>query len=86
MTFPPTASSGLTATTTKTASSPSLARTKHSDDFLVVVCNFTPQPRYDYWVGVPKPGYYKELLNSDASQYGGSGLGNDGGKSTPRLG
>lgn len=55
---------------------------KHSDDFLVVVCNFTPQPRYDYWVGVPKPGYYKELLNSDASQYGGSGLGNDGGKST----
>jgi 1,4-alpha-glucan branching enzyme len=55
---------------------------KHSDDFLVVVCNFTPQPRYDYWVGVPKPGYYRELLNSDAEQYGGSGLGNEGGKHT----
>ena len=53
---------------------------KYSDDFLVVVCNFTPQPQYDYWVGVPKPGYYKALLNSDDAQYGGSGLGNDGSK------
>jgi 1,4-alpha-glucan branching enzyme len=31
---------------------------------------------------VPKPGYYRELLNSDAEQYGGSGLGNEGGKHT----
>ena len=53
---------------------------KYSDAFLVVVCNFTPQPQYDYWVGVPKPGYYKALLNSDDAQYGGSGLGNDGSK------
>jgi len=53
---------------------------KYSDDFLVVVCNFTPQPLYDYWVGVPQVGYYRELFNSDALKYGGSGVGNQGGK------
>jgi len=53
---------------------------KYSDDFLVVVCNFTPQPLYDYWVGVPQAGYYRELFNSDALKYGGSGVGNQGGK------
>ncbi|OFV96178.1 MAG: 1,4-alpha-glucan branching enzyme [Acidobacteria bacterium RIFCSPLOWO2_12_FULL_54_10] len=43
------------------------------------VCNFTPVPRYDYRLGVPKAGYWKEELNSDATLYGGSGLGNGGG-------
>ncbi|MGP1384179.1 MAG: 1,4-alpha-glucan branching protein GlgB [Thainema sp.] len=57
-----------------------LRKDKHSNDFLVTVCNFMPRPHYDYWVGVPKPGYYKELLNSDAQKYGGSGVGNYGGK------
>ncbi|WP_346291946.1 1,4-alpha-glucan branching protein GlgB [Sphaerothrix gracilis] len=57
-----------------------LRKDKYSDDFVVTVCNFTPIPQYDYWVGVPEAGYYKELLNSDAEIYGGSGLGNYGGQ------
>ena len=59
-----------------------IRRDKHSDDCVVTVCNFTPQPQYDYWVGVPQPGYYKELLNSDAAIYGGSGVDNGGGQHT----
>jgi 1,4-alpha-glucan branching enzyme len=46
---------------------------------LLVVCNFTPVPRHNYRVGVPKPGFWKEILNSDAKEYGGSGQGNLGG-------
>ena len=46
--------------------------------FAVVVCNFTPVPRHGYRVGVPRTGTYREILNSDASEYGGSGLGNLG--------
>ena len=49
-------------------------------DEIVVVCNFTPVPRYDYRIGVPRPGFYKEILNSDSELYGGSNLGNYGGK------
>jgi 1,4-alpha-glucan branching enzyme len=57
---------------------------KHSDDFIVTVCNFTPNVLHDYWVGVPQPGYYRELLNSNASIYGGSGISNDGGREAHR--
>jgi 1,4-alpha-glucan branching enzyme len=46
------------------------------DDFLVVAINFTPVPRDDYRIGVPAAGIYKEILNSDASDYWGSGMGN----------
>ena len=46
---------------------------------VLVACNFTPVPRADYRVGVPGPGFWREILNSDASEYGGSGLGNLGG-------
>jgi 1,4-alpha-glucan branching enzyme len=46
---------------------------------LLVVANFTPQPWHNYRVGVPAPGHWRELLNSDAEQYGGSGQGNFGG-------
>jgi 1,4-alpha-glucan branching enzyme len=46
---------------------------------IIVLCNFTPVPRVDYRVGVPEPGRYRELLNSDAEIYGGSGQGNLGG-------
>jgi 1,4-alpha-glucan branching enzyme len=48
-------------------------------DVVLVVCNFTPVPREGYQVGVPRGGYWKELINSDADCYGGSGLGNYGG-------
>ena len=51
-------------------------------DFVVLVCNFTPVPRMDYRLGVPEAGWYDELLNSDASIYGGSNLGNAGGAAT----
>jgi 1,4-alpha-glucan branching enzyme len=50
----------------------------HSD-FVVMVFNFTPVPRIGYKIGVPEPGYYVERLNSDASIYGGSNVGNQGG-------
>jgi 1,4-alpha-glucan branching enzyme len=46
---------------------------------VLVVCNFTPVPRYNYRVGVPRGGYWREILNGDAQYYGGSGLGNQGG-------
>jgi 1,4-alpha-glucan branching enzyme len=46
---------------------------------VVVACNFTPVPRHGYVVGVPHLGYWKEILNSDAELYAGSGQGNLGG-------
>jgi 1,4-alpha-glucan branching enzyme len=46
---------------------------------VLVICNFTPIPRVDYRVGVPRGGHWRELLNSDAHVYGGSGVGNFGG-------
>ncbi len=49
------------------------------EDFIVMVFNFTPVPRHHYRIGVPSAGYYAELMNSDASIYGGSDLGNAGG-------
>jgi 1,4-alpha-glucan branching enzyme len=48
-------------------------------DFVVTIFNFTPVPRGDYRVGVPEPGWYAELLNSDGAIYGGSNVGNGGG-------
>jgi 1,4-alpha-glucan branching enzyme len=47
-------------------------------DPLLVVCNFTPVPRSRYRVGTPFAGRYREILNTDATQYGGSGVVNDG--------
>jgi 1,4-alpha-glucan branching enzyme len=46
---------------------------------LLVVANFTPMPRENYLVGVPHAGHWRERLNSDATLYGGSGVGNQGG-------
>lgn len=48
-------------------------------DFLVFTCNMTPVLRENYLIGVPKAGFYKEIFNSDAEIYGGSGKGNLGG-------
>jgi len=45
---------------------------------VVVVANLTPVPRYNYRIGVPQDTRWVEILNSDASEYGGSGLGNMG--------
>jgi 1,4-alpha-glucan branching enzyme len=46
---------------------------------IAFICNFTPVPRYNYRVGVPAGGIWREALNSDAPLYGGSGQGNLGG-------
>ncbi|QOV24794.1 1,4-alpha-glucan branching enzyme [Anabaenopsis elenkinii] len=59
-----------------------IRRDKDSDDFIVVICNFTPQPHSHYRIGVPEAGFYTELFNSDARPYGGSNMGNLGGKWT----
>ncbi|OGD22621.1 MAG: 1,4-alpha-glucan branching enzyme [Candidatus Aminicenantes bacterium RBG_16_63_16] len=57
---------------------------KSARDELVVVANFTPSVRQGYRVGVPASGYWREILNTDAREYGGYGLGNLGGaKSDP---
>jgi 1,4-alpha-glucan branching enzyme len=56
-----------------------LRRGRATNDRIVVVCNFTPVPRQDYRIGVPRGGYWKEVLNSDASAYGGGNHGNFGG-------
>lgn len=57
----------------------SFLRKSRSGDVLLVVCNFTPVPRHEYHVGVPRGGRWVEILNSDAPIYGGSGQGNLGG-------
>jgi 1,4-alpha-glucan branching enzyme len=46
---------------------------------IVIVCNCTPIPQEGYQVGVPAGGRWREMLNSDAAEYGGSGIGNLGG-------
>jgi len=50
-----------------------------ADDLIIAVCNFTPVPRLNYRIGAPRGGYWREILNSDANEYGGSGHGNLGG-------
>jgi len=52
-----------------------------TDDYeeLLVICTFTPVVRENYRVGVPHVGFWRQVLNSDAEVYGGSGVGNLGG-------
>jgi len=52
---------------------------ERAGDVVLAVCNFTPVPRYRFCVGVPRGGFWRERFNSDAADYGGSGLGNLGG-------
>ncbi|MBS1852971.1 MAG: 1,4-alpha-glucan branching protein GlgB [Acidobacteria bacterium] len=56
-----------------------LRKSKNPRDTILAVFNFTPVPREEYRIGVPIGGYWRELLNSDAKDYAGSGLGNGGG-------
>jgi 1,4-alpha-glucan branching enzyme len=49
------------------------------EDQVLVICNFTPVPHANYRIGVPHGGFWREVLNSDAVIYGGSGQGNVGG-------
>ncbi|TAM82873.1 MAG: 1,4-alpha-glucan branching protein GlgB [Acidobacteria bacterium] len=55
-------------------------RKGHStDDVILVACNFTPVPRTNYRIGVPRGGYWHEIANSDAARYWGGNWGNLGG-------
>jgi 1,4-alpha-glucan branching enzyme len=56
-----------------------LRKSESAKDTVLVVCNFTPILRIGYRIGVPVGGYWRELLNSDAEAYGGTGVGNLGG-------
>ena len=62
-----------------------LRRGRGSEDQILFVCNCTPVVRENYRVGVPLEGLWREILNSDAPLYGGSGQGNFGGLSTIPL-
>jgi 1,4-alpha-glucan branching enzyme len=56
-----------------------IRKSTDENEILLFVFNLTPIPRENYIFGVPKAGFYKEILNSDAIEYGGSGKGNFGG-------
>ncbi len=56
-----------------------LRKGKDDENPVLIACNFTPVPRVGYMVGVPAGGYWRELLNSDGREYGGSNMGNAGG-------
>jgi 1,4-alpha-glucan branching enzyme len=56
-----------------------LRKGKAPKDVMLAACNFTPVPREKYRVGVPFGGFWREVLNSDANYYAGSGVGNSGG-------
>ena len=49
---------------------------RSNDETLIIALNFTPVPRYNYRIGVPRQGDYEEILNSDSVYFGGSNLGN----------
>jgi 1,4-alpha-glucan branching enzyme len=56
-----------------------LRRARDPGDFIVVACNLTPVIRENYRVGVPEPGFYREIMNSDSAYYEGTDVGNNGG-------
>jgi len=59
-----------------------LRKSRRTGDLVLCLCNFTPVPRENYRVPVPRKGFWREILNSDAKLYGGSGMGNLGGVET----
>jgi 1,4-alpha-glucan branching enzyme len=63
-----------------------MRRETTSGTWLVVVANFTPSSHSHYRVGVPLAGFYEEIFNTDAARYGGSNLGNMGGKRSEEWG
>jgi 1,4-alpha-glucan branching enzyme len=63
-----------------------LRRGDRPNQWILVVCNFTQVPREGYRLGVPAAGFWKEVLNSDARDYWGSGMGNQGGVHAKTIG
>ncbi len=62
-----------------------LRKAKSTQAAIVCLCNFTPVPRLSYRIGVPEPGWYRELINTDGIAYGGGNMGNGGGVHTTEL-
>jgi len=63
----------------------SFLRKSREGDVVVFVVNATPMVRYDYRLGVPESGFYREFINTDAETYGGSNVGNFGGIQTQDI-
>ena len=59
-----------------------IRKAEDSEDYLIAICNFTPEVHHDYRIGVPDKGTYVEVFNSDAEEFGGSGVKNSGKLST----
>ena len=55
-----------------------IRKAEDPSDYLVAVCNFTPEVRHGYRIGVPEKGSYIEVFNSDDEAFGGSGVKNEG--------
>ena len=62
-----------------------MRKSRGGDQIVVVVFNFTPLPRHNYRVGVPRGGYWQEILNSDSESYDGAGFGNLGGTEAQQI-
>jgi 1,4-alpha-glucan branching enzyme len=56
-----------------------LRKGQSTDDVVLIACNYTPVPRTNYRIGVPRGGFWQEIANSDAAQYWGGNWGNMGG-------
>ena len=62
-----------------------IRRAGDPNDCVVVLANFTPVPRENYRIGVPHPGRYREILNTDSATYGGTNVGNLGAVDSERI-
>jgi 1,4-alpha-glucan branching enzyme len=62
-----------------------IRRAEKGSEYMLFVCNFTPEPRRNYEIGVPEAGFYEELLNTDAAAFGGSNMGNGGGVTARKV-
>jgi 1,4-alpha-glucan branching enzyme len=62
-----------------------MRKSRGGNEIIAAVFNFTPLPRHNYRVGVPRNGYWREILNSDSEAYGGAGFGNLGGTDTQQI-
>ncbi len=63
----------------------SFIRRDKKNKMLIFVFNFTPVPKMEYRIGVPVEGFYREILNSDSSSFGGSNIGLEGGIHSDRI-
>ncbi|HYZ87401.1 MAG TPA: 1,4-alpha-glucan branching protein GlgB [Bryobacteraceae bacterium] len=62
-----------------------IRKSADGENGLLVCCNFTPVPRSNYRIGVPREGFYAEIFNSDSEAFGGSNMGNSGGRRAERI-